>query len=433
MTAAPTRRGAFLVVASSGAGLMVVALPSLSFQLALVLGAAVTTATMLMARAGRGLDPAWVIVAWIYLLGPIGTVLLLTGASLSPPGLLILAPVSFVVTALLVRPEARERLVLLAPLAFLLVLAGLSLVWSPSPAYGAEKLSVWALTGLLPAAFILVLARGSSSVSWKLIAMIAFAYALGLIAFGGGSQLFPGRFTYFIGNPIWEARAVFVGALVVLFGPFPAIAKVVLAPVMIVAGLLTVSLGPFLGLLLGAWAGVAAILLSADRTDRRVAIGWAALGLGTGLAVLLALIGVQLPEIAALTSLVIDDPNVTGRANFLGVVGSLFTQAPVLGMGIGGFASTGLDFYPHNLVAEVGLELGLIGLLALGTWFALALRGAARSPILVALVVATGVFSLFSGSVAGNVEFWMFSSLAVAMIPIGRRQANAVGSLSKHD
>ena len=72
--------------------------------------------------------------------------------------------------------------------------------------------------------------------------------------------------------------------------------------------------------------------------------------------------------------------------------------------------------YPHNLIAEIGAELGLVGLLVLAVWFGFALRWASRSPLLVALVVATGVYALFSGSIASNTEFWMCSALAVAKV-----------------
>ena len=61
--------------------------------------------------------------------------------------------------------------------------------------------------------------------------------------------------------------------------------------------------------------------------------------------------------------------------------------------------------------------------MVLVVWLAMALRGAARSPILVALLVGTGTFAMFSGDLAGNGEFWMFSALAVAMLPIGGRGA----------
>ena len=125
---------------------------------------------------------------------------------------------------------------------------------------------------------------------------------------------------------------------------------------------------------------------------------------------------------AYVARLVVDDPNVTSRASFLGAAASLFLQSPIFGVGIGGFAASGLDLYPHNMIAEVAVELGSIGILLFLAWFILALRGAARSPMLVALVVATSVYALFSGSLAGNAEFWMFSALAVAKFPISNNR-----------
>jgi O-antigen ligase len=160
-----------------------------------------------------------------------------------------------------------------------------------------------------------------------------------------------------------------------------------------------------------------------------VALGWAALALLTVLAVLLLLSGALDPTLARLAN----DPNTTSRATYLGASLQLFLKAPVLGVGFGGFAATGLDLYPHNLVAEVASELGSLGMLVLLVWFGMALRGAARSPILVALVIATGTFTLFSGDLAGNGEFWMFSALAVAMLPVGamraQRKVSGVGDV----
>jgi O-antigen ligase len=371
----------------------------------------------MMARAGKVLNPAWLIVAWLYLSGPIGILLSQAGIGLSTAALLLMAPSPFVLAALVIRPQSLARLLLLAPLLLLLLLAELSLGWSADPSYGVEKLTLWTLTSLLPAAFILVLAPGSAGVSWRLMGAVAFVYALGLLVFGASSALYPGRATLFDANPIWAARAAFVGALVVLFGPFPSVAKLGMAPVMILAGITTVSLGPAIGLVVGAWAGVAETLRCAGGADRRVVLGWAALALLTGLAVVVLLSGALDPMLARLAS----DTNTSSRATYLGAAGRLFLEAPALGIGIGGFAATGLDLYPHNLVAEVASELGSVGIMALLAWLGLALCGAARSPALVALVIGTGTFTLFSGNLAGNAEFWMFSALAVAMLPTGGR------------
>jgi hypothetical protein len=40
--------------------------------------------------------------------------------------------------------------------------------------------------------------------------------------------------------------------------------------------------------------------------------------------------------------------------------------------------------------------------------------------MLMALLVSTGIFTLFSGSLASNVEFWLCSAFAVARFPLGR-------------
>jgi O-antigen ligase len=392
-------------------------LPTLAVQVVVVLGAAVVGAAGAMARAGHVLNPAWLIVAWLYLLGPLGSLLGQAGLGVPTAALVLLAPSPFVVAAVLMRPQSLERLILLVPLGLLAFLAGLSAVWSPDASYGIDKLTLWFLSGLLPATFILILASRPLSIDWRLIAGAALLYAFGVVLFGAATPLFPGRATIFGANPIWAARAVFIGALVVLFGPFPWFARLVTAPLMIGAGLMTVSLGPAVGLVVGAWAGAAEVLRCADRHVRWVAVGWAGLLFVTGVTLVVVLSGVLDPILAGVAS----DPNLTSRATYLGIAGKLFAQAPLVGVGIGGFASSGIDLYPHNLVAEVGSELGLAGLLILAGWLVLALRGAARSPIMVALVVATAVFSLFSGNLAGNAEFWLFSALAVSTLMIGGR------------
>ncbi len=398
---------------------MVAVLPSLVMQLAVVVGAFAVMAGVVIARAGRVLNPAWLIVAWLYLLGPIGSLLNQFGIGLSAAALVLLAPAPFVAAAVFARPQVLGRTVVLAPLALLLALASVSLWWSPDASYGIEKLTLWTLTGFLPAAFIVLLADARSGVDWRLIAGAALLYALGVLVFGAGTPLTSGRATLFGANPIWVARATFIGALVVLFGPFPRFVKLTIAPVMIVAGITTVSLGPAIGLVVGAWAGAAEALRCAGRHDRRVAVGWACLLIVAVLAVEVALSGALDPML----TIVATDPNTTSRQLFLVASGQLFLQAPVFGVGFGGFAVSGLDVYPHNVIAETASELGTIGVLLLLAWVILALRGAARSPIMVSLVVATIVFSLFSGNIPGNAEFWLFSALAVAMAPGVRNHA----------
>jgi O-antigen ligase len=133
-------------------------------------------------------------------------------------------------------------------------------------------------------------------------------------------------------------------------------------------------------------------------------------------------------EDSLLASAVVNDPNVTGRAGFLDASLGLFLRSPFLGVGLGGFESTGLILYPHNLIAEIGAELGLAGLIALAAWLVLAVRGALGTPILVALLASTFVFALFSGSVASNTEFWLVSALAVAHLPARTRARSSTAA-----
>ena len=406
---------AFALAAAIAASAVVAALPTFSLQVAVMVGGVAGFGAVVITRLGWVLNPAWILVIALYLIGPVGSLVRETGIGLPTVALLAVAPIPFVLGALVIRPEARSRIPHLAPLAFLAVLAAGSLVWSSDPAYGAGKLTIWALTGLAPAAFIVILAPASSRVLWAAIAVAAFLTALALIAFGGVSPLYPGRLSLFDDNPIWTARAAFIGALVATFGPFPPIARLVMAPVLVLAGLLTVSMGPLLGLLVGGWAALIVIIRQTEQRNGRQQLRWIGLGMASGL-VLVFLVADSFfgGDGSILSRLVVNDPNVTGRATFLDAAFRLFLGSPALGVGLGGFAATGLIEYPHNLVAEIGTELGIVGLLGFVVWVGFALRGASQSPLLTGLLVATGVYAFFSGSVASNAEFWMISALAVS-------------------
>lgn len=407
--------GAYVSLAALGAAAVMAVAPALAVQIAIVTGTAVSAMSVILARAGRVLNPAWVAVAMIQLIGPIGGIFSQSDTDASVVAVVVLGLSPFAIAALLIRPETRGRLLLLTPFVLLLALAFVSLAWSPSRSYGTSKLFLWVVTGLIPAAFILVLGSGSRRVAWGLIVAAAVATAVASFAFPDSG--YPP--TLFNVNPILASRAAFLGVLIVVFGPFPIVVKAVTAPVMMAGGLLGLSLGPLLGLAAGVVAGSAEALRRADQSSRRVALGWASLGLCVGLALLVVVSGMADPLVAGLLA----DPNVEARAGYLRAVAPLFLDAPLFGVGFGGFAATGLHEYPHNMVAEVAAELGMAGLVLLLAWFALVLRAASGSPVLVALVVAAGTFSLFSGNVGSNSEFWIFAALALAMSRIGRDQA----------
>lgn len=415
-----SRQGLFILLVAVLVGIGAAALPSFSIQLALVAGVIVISTAALMARFGRIMNPSWVLLAAIFLVGPVGTLLLRLGIGLSVVAAIVGGFAPFAIAAFVLRPEARPRLILLAPLLMLLAFATASLAWTPEPKVGGDKLVVWILSGLIPAAFIIVLVPATKAIAWRPIAVVAVITALAMIAFGVDSPIYPGRPTLFDANPIWESRALFIGAIVVLFAPIPRTFKLLLVPLVVYAGILPVSRGPAIGFLLGVCAGGAEKLRTFDRHDRRIQLAWAAIGIVSALGIVAAF-GFFDRVSSVLTSF-LAEPDVTSRASYISESTRLIQTHPFLGVGIGGFAATGLDTYPHNLVFEIAAELGLLGILLVVPWVVFAVRGALGSPILTALLVSTAIFTLFSGSLASNAEFWLCSAFAVARFPLSRAE-----------
>ncbi len=406
---------------------MVVAyLPSLAIQLGLSIGSAAIAIAGLMARVGRVLDPAWVIVALVYLIGPVGFLATELGLELSLLAVIAVSFAPFAIAALLVSPEARSRLVLMTPLVALVLLFAISIAWSPAAGYGMEKLSTWIIGALVPASYVFVLTASGRQVSWKIVGVAAILYASALLLIGGRNELYPDRVTLLEENPIWAARAVYLGSLAVLFSPFRLFVKVTTVPMMVAAGLVTASLGPLVGLIAGALAGLALLLWQAGKdadygrsTARRARAGWFIVGFAVASGALVLASGI----LDSLLGPVVSDPNVTSRAGFLDAAIENFLGSPLLGIGGGGFAAIDPARYPHNMLVEATMELGVAGTGLLVLWTSMAIVGALRSPLLIALVVATATYSLFSGSLATNVEFWIVSALAVAGLPLALRPA----------
>ena len=409
---APWLFGALALAAGTASGALLAGLSSFLQVGTALLGAAIAGAVALT-QAGRALDPAWVVILGLYTIGPVAALLGQVELALPLVSMVSFAPAPFAAAALFVRDRAPVNLWVATPLALLFVYGAMSLLWSADPAYGAEKLQVWIVNSVTPALFLLVLVPRAGGVSWRLIGVAGVAYALSLLFFGVETQLYPGRSVLFDGNPIWAARAAFIGSIVALFGPFPWWVKVATVPLSVVAGFNTDSLGPTLGLVVGACAGGAVWLRRAGATRTSVGLLWAVLAVASVVA-FVAFVNWEVDSGTQVLAEVTEDPNVTSRARFYGTSVELFASAPIAGVGLGGFAAGPGDLYPHNLFFEVLAELGVVGTVFLGAWVVLAARGATESPVLAALLVATVVYSFFSGSLASNVEFWLVSAIAVA-------------------
>jgi O-antigen ligase len=407
-------------LAAAGGAVLLASLGAVIAQTPFVLTAAFLSTAAVVTRLQFVLPPGWVIVVLLYVIAPLGALLREIDAVGLVLVLALAAVMPFVVaTAVGHRRRVLPRLALLAPLASLALIAIASLTWSPTPEYGSDKTLLFVTTGIIPAAFVLVLRSATGRVGWTPIALGAMATAAATLIFADSN--YPP--TLFGTNPIWASRGVLLGALVVLFAPFPLVGKLVAVPVMIAAGLSTGSLGPLVGLGAGVIAGVLESLRQSGGRTGRAAIGWIGLAAGVFSVAAALVSGLADPLLAS----VYDDPNVDARAQYLAAAWEAFVEAPVFGIGVGGFAASGLagGDYPHNLVAEVAVELGYVGLVLLLLWTALALRSAAGSGVMMAIVVGTLAFSLFSGHIGSNTEFWVCTALAIAGSPLLRSDRGA--------
>jgi O-antigen ligase len=117
-----------------------------------------------------------------------------------------------------------------------------------------------------------------------------------------------------------------------------------------------------------------------------------------------------------------------GRANLWALAYSSFSAHPVLGVGTGSFAAfnTG-EFYPHNLILEMGLELGIAGAVAAGWFIVSSLRRLLKAwrrsrgndrlevSVVAALFTAALISAMVSGAIQDNRELWLWAGVGVGM------------------
>jgi O-antigen ligase len=123
----------------------------------------------------------------------------------------------------------------------------------------------------------------------------------------------------------------------------------------------------------------------------------------------------------------------SGRLSRFESAFQMFLDTNGLGVGTGGFATRyatsqgsrvelqlegGRD-YPHNVILEVGSELGALGLVVLGVWLLLCVKGLKRlaqsgstsTGLLVAFWIYAILNAMVSGDVASNSAIWIFGAI----------------------
>ena len=326
----------------------------------------------------------------------------------------------------------RIPVTLAAPVAAIGVMLAISLDWTPSPVYGGEKaLKFLTLTLLATVApfFLIGEQRDLRRYFWWTIAIALVAAILTLV----NPPAEAGRLT--IGsasNTIGVSHLLCTSALILLVGALTDLhsARRWAVP----AGLALIGIaaavgsrGPLLSLAL-ALAATGAVWLA--RVPRKVLPVLLVVGIGVAL-----LPFVSLPESSSQRlGEAVHDPVASLRADAryttFGQAVHLIEQHPLLGIGAGGFQSVGTlahppEDYPHNMLLEVGSELGIAAAIVLAASIVAVLvalwRAAWRLPPgpscqLLYVVIAVFLFNFFAAQVSGDLNenrtFWGTFGLA---------------------
>jgi O-antigen ligase len=337
-------------------------------------------------------------------------------------------------------PAAGRGLMSAPVLLSLVLLAVMILRLGPSPAqeYGSSKVQLYVadnLVFLLGAVFV-----GSSRRDLRLFFAILLAVATGealllmlKLLSGGLHMTFEGRFALSAHEyPIYLGRDSADGLIVAIYTVLTAtrtwtrMAAVAVLPLLAVGLLAAGSRGPVVACLIGVVVLVA-LTSTKGRARKRLLLAGGGL-LGAMIVVPLILpgsaIGRALSAIVGGTS----GLSTNGRAGLWAKAFTGFAQHPLLGLGTGGFSALNPTLpYPHNILLEAGVELGIVGVaLIVGIVFGAGRRifacwrdglgrDRADAAVLAALFVSALVNALVSGAIQDNKEIWVWGGLGVGM------------------
>jgi O-antigen ligase len=309
---------------------------------------------------------------------------------------------------------------------------------SRAASYGSTKLQLFVLQNLvLLLAGVLIAQRREHLQKFLtvtfLIAGASATLLLWRLAQGQAQSLFDSRFTISAEeNPIQLGRESAEGLIIVTYillaGARSVLraAATVLVPVLVISLLAAGSRGP----VLGALAGLLTLftMVAGDRMARRRLLLVAVSGVFAAILAAQLVPGQSIGRSFSFLSCAGSGLSSNGRFELWSEAWRLFADNPVLGIGTGSFfAVDGVNSYPHNLLLEVGAELGIVGILLLlgflgSSWRTLmrasgSLDSAGRFEVavLAALFAAAIVNAMFSGDIQTNGEIWLVAGLAVGL------------------
>lgn len=332
---------------------------------------------------------------------------------------------------------ANRRALMSAPviLAFtLFVLMVVRLGASAAPSYGSTKVQLYIANNLvfIIGGAIVGARRADLRLFFTLLLAIAAAGAILLMAqlvTGTGHETLANRFSFTSQlYPIQLGRSSANGLLLAIYTMIAArstslrLAAVALLPILLVSLLAAGSRGPVVAFILGVLALVG-LMAGSLRARRR-------LGRLVGV-VLLAIVFVPLVVPGSTIGRALSDVSTNGRAGLWGQAIGAFASHPLLGVGTGGFeAINARQFYPHDILLEAAVELGILGAILIVALIVSSFRRLLALwrtrddawkldiSIVIGLFVAALVNALFSGAFQDNRELWLWAGIGAGMAAV---------------
>ncbi len=337
--------------------------------------------------------------------------------------------------------EPGFRALMSAPVLLSLALLGIMLLRlgpSAAEAYGSTKVQLYVADSLtfMVAAVLVGADRSDLRLALSLLLIVASCGALLLIfklLSGGLHTTLASRFSLsateypiYLGRSAADGVVLAICAVLVATRVWARMAAAAVLPLLVVALLAAGSRGPVVAFMVGL-IGLVGLTFASGRARRRLLLVGAGL-LGTAIIAPLALPGSSIGR--AISTLVGSGGGLSsnGRSELWAQAFSAFAGHPLLGLGTGGFASLNPELlYPHNLILEMSVELGVVGTLLitcvivgfatrlLAAWRNASGRDKIEAATLIALFLMAFVNALFSGAIQDNAELWIWGGMGVGL------------------
>lgn len=334
---------------------------------------------------------------------------------------------------------SRGLMSLAVAMAFLLLgLMLLRLGPSLGESYGSTKVQLYTadnLVFLIGAVFV-----GASHQSLRLYLFVTLIvvtagslFLLYQLLGGSANMVFNGRFVLAAQEgPIDLGRDSATGVLIAIFTILVAskastrLWATAVLPVLVVALIAAGSRGPIVAFAFGLVA-LLALTAATGRARKQLMI------VGAGLLFAVIIVPTIVPGSAigrSLSTIIGSASGLSsnGRSSLWAAAYGEFAKHPLFGLGTGGFAGLNQpEPYPHNILLEVGVELGVVGLIAVTTMIgSMFLRLAAlwrwtvgddrlEASLLIALFVSALINAFFSGAIQDNLYIWVWGGVGLGM------------------